>query len=112
MGRTKTVSSFTNFLSLDRSLLKKAEALACKPKQTATKSKKIYSRRENSEVEITNWTVTKDWAKMAENDFEPISSYEYTKIITILQNNHLMKKDQDLPEESTMKNKEKPQLDG
>ena len=29
---------------------------------------------------------------MAENDFEPISSYEYTKIITILQNNHLMKK--------------------
>lgn len=41
---------------------------------------------------------------MAENDFEPISSYKHTKIITILQNNHLMKKDQDLPEESTMKN--------
>ena len=41
---------------------------------------------------------------MAKNDFEPISSYEYTKTITILQNNHLMKKDWDLPEVSTMKN--------
>ena len=83
MGRTQTISSFTNFLSLDRPSLKKA----------ATKSRKISSRRENSEIEITNWTVTRDWAKMAKNDFEPISSYEYTKTITILQNNHLMKKD-------------------
>lgn len=62
----------------------------------------MSSRRENSEVEITNWTVTRDWAKM--DEFEPISSYGYTKTITILQNNPLMKKDRDLPEESTMKN--------
>lgn len=38
------------------------------------------------------------------DEFEPISSYGYTKTITILQNNPLMKKDRDLPEESTMKN--------